>query len=31
MDFNHSLAKALELARSRDADYLPGRCGPVDE
>jgi len=30
-DFHHSLAKALELARSQEADYLPGWCGPVDE
>ena len=30
-DFNVALAKALELAKSRDADYLPGWCGPVVE
>jgi hypothetical protein len=29
-DFNAALAKALILAKSRDADYLPGWCGPVD-
>jgi len=23
--------KALELAKSRDADYLPGWCGLVDD
>jgi len=30
-DFNVALAKALELAKGRDADYLPGWCGPVAE
>jgi hypothetical protein len=30
-DFNHALEKALELAKSLDADYLPGWCGPVTE
>ena len=30
-DFEHAMRKALELARSRDADYLPGWCGPIDE
>ena len=30
-DFDGSLTRALGLARSRDADYLPGWCGPVDE
>jgi hypothetical protein len=28
-DFEHALKKALELAKSKDADYLPGWCGPV--
>ncbi len=28
-DFSTTLAKALELAKSLDADYLPGWCGPV--
>ncbi len=27
--FDKALAKALKLARSREADYLPGWCGPV--
>lgn len=30
-DFRKALRKAYTLARSRDADYLPGWCGPVDE
>jgi hypothetical protein len=30
-DFEHALEIALTLARSRDADYLPGWCGPVDD
>ena len=30
-DFARSVEKALELARSREADYLPGWCGPVPE
>jgi hypothetical protein len=28
-EFDHALQKALKLARSQDADYLPGWCGPV--
>jgi len=28
-DFSSALATALELARTKDADYLPGWCGPV--
>jgi hypothetical protein len=28
-DFDAALSKALELAKSVDADYLPGWCGPV--
>ncbi len=28
-DFNAALEQALELARSEDAAYLPGWCGPV--
>lgn len=28
-DFNGALEKALKLAKSGDADYLPGWCGPV--
>lgn len=27
-DFDHAVAQALVLARSPDADYLPGWCGP---
>lgn len=29
-DFEKAVRKALKLARSSDADYLPGWCGPVD-
>jgi hypothetical protein len=29
--FADAVGEALRLARSRDADYLPGWCGPVDE
>ena len=28
-DFGAALREALELARSADADYLPGWCGPL--
>ncbi len=28
-DFDRALAAAVELARSKDADYLPGWCGTV--
>jgi hypothetical protein len=28
-DFTGALKKALQLAKSLDADYLPGWCGPV--
>lgn len=28
-DFDAALAKALTLAKSGDADYLPGWCGPI--
>jgi hypothetical protein len=28
-DFTSALAKALELSKSEDANYLPGWCGPV--
>jgi len=27
-DFSAALAKALEMAKTKDADYLPGWCGP---
>jgi hypothetical protein len=30
-DFDHALEKALKLAKSEDAAYLPGWCGPSDE
>jgi hypothetical protein len=30
-DFDHALEKALKLAKSEDAAYLPGWCGPLDE
>ncbi len=30
-DFDGALKKARKLAKSLDADYLPGWCGPVDE
>ena len=30
-DFSHALEKALQLAKSREADYLPGWCGPLPE
>lgn len=29
-DFEGALADALELARSSDADYMPGWCGPTE-
>jgi hypothetical protein len=30
-DFSRSVEKALQLAKSKDANYLPGWCGPVPE
>ena len=30
-NFDHALEKALQLAKSLDADYLPGWCGPVSD
>ena len=30
-DFDHAIEKALELAKSQDAGYLPGWCGPSPE
>jgi hypothetical protein len=30
-DFDRALERALQLAKSMDADYLPGWCGPVPE
>ena len=31
VDFSHALEKALQLAKSHDAGYLPGWCGPTPE
>jgi len=30
-DFDRAVEKAMELAKSEGADYLPGWCGPVPE
>jgi hypothetical protein len=30
-DFDHAIETALELAKSQDAGYLPGWCGPSPE
>jgi hypothetical protein len=30
-NFAHAMEKALQLAKSRDAGYLPGWCGPMPE
>ena len=30
-DFDTRLEQALELAKSADADYLPGWCGPYTD
>jgi hypothetical protein len=30
-DFEHAIEQALQLAKSQDADYLPGWCGPVPQ
>lgn len=30
-DFDHAVEKALQLAKSEDANYLPGWCGPAPE
>lgn len=30
-DFDRAVEKSLALARSKDADYLPGWCGPAPE
>jgi hypothetical protein len=29
--FDRAVQKALDLAKGREADYLPGWCGPVEE
>ena len=30
VDFSSALATALKLAKTKEAGYLPGRCGPVN-
>jgi hypothetical protein len=30
-DFNHAMERALQLAKTEEANYLPGWCGPVPE
>jgi hypothetical protein len=30
-DFDHAMEMALKLAKSTDADYLPGWCGPIPD
>jgi hypothetical protein len=30
-DFDHAIEKALQLAKSAEAGYLPGWCGPLPE
>ena len=30
-NFDRAVEKSLALARSKDADYLPGWCGPAPE
>jgi hypothetical protein len=30
-NFGHALEVALQFAKSMDADFLPGWCGPVSE
>ena len=30
-NFDHALETALQLAKSREANYLPGWCGPIPE
>ena len=30
-NFSHALENALQLAKSKDANYLPGWCGPAPE
>ncbi|MDR3408817.1 MAG: ParB-like protein [Methylovirgula sp.] len=30
-DFSHAVEKALSLAKSTEASFLPGWCGPTDE
>ena len=30
-DFDHALERALQMAKSQEANYLPGWCGPAPE
>jgi hypothetical protein len=30
-DFSHALENALQLAKSKEANFLPGWCGPIPE
>jgi hypothetical protein len=30
-DFERAVEKAIKLAKSEDAAYLPGWCGPLEE
>jgi hypothetical protein len=30
-DFDHALESALQLAKSKEANFLPGWCGPIPE
>jgi hypothetical protein len=30
-DFEHAMELAMKLAKSMDADFLPGWCGPAPE
>jgi len=30
-DFNHAMERALQFAKSEEANYLPGWCGPVPD
>ena len=30
-NFSHAIEKALQLAKSADANYLPGWCGPIPD
>lgn len=30
-DFSQAIEKAMQLAKSQDADFLPGWCGPIPE
>jgi hypothetical protein len=30
-NFDHAIERGLQLAKSEDANYLPGWCGPIPE